>query len=427
LNPPFVRRLLAAASLILTMPLAANPQILARVGDVGITADQLASVIASSPFAGVFPTLELEEQAKLRGDMLVRLVNAEILRQEALALGLDQAPAFRREVADFRSGTLYQRCVQSIRTGIAVPGELDAQYKTRYHGNPDALAAARSAYVARQFREEKARRFTALAKRYGLKTWPARLGESGDDTLLAEADGFKIHFRDIRLPAGGPRADQDTPQMQRERLDELLQIRLSARAAQDDGIDIGQEVADFVQALLPRALLEKKEREWIADPSALRDYFQRHPELGRVAGYRNIGQIVLATRVEAERVRERILAGESLYVLAGELSIDPYGRAHAGDMGWQKEGSAFPAIEAALQGLKDDEVSPVIETAKGFHLVMITARKPGWQLTLAQIEDRVRQAVLQEHLAGYLKELTAKHPVTWLLPNQWRINGVRHD
>jgi PPIC-type PPIASE domain len=386
-------------------------------GHAGL-ACQLSSAMASSPFAGAFPTLELEEQAEVRGDMLVRLVNAEILRQEALALSLDETPSFRREVADFRSGTLYQRYVQSIRAGIAVSGELAAQYKARYHGNPDALAAARSAYVAGRFREEKTRRFTALAKRYGLETWPARLAESGDDTLLAEADGFRIHFRDIRLPAGEPRADEDTPQRQRERLDELIEIRLAARAAQDDGIDIEQEVADFVQTLLPRALLEMKEREWIADPSVLRDYFQRHPELGRVTGYRNIGQIVLATRAEAERVRERILAGESLHVLAGELSIDPYGRAHAGDMGWQKEGSTYPAIEAALQGLKDNELSPVIETPKGFHLVTITARKPGWQLTLAQVEDRVRQAVLQEHLASYLKELRAKHPVTWLLPDR---------
>jgi peptidyl-prolyl cis-trans isomerase C len=410
--------LAAAVSILPGTSLAAQPQILARVGEVDITADQLSSAVASSPFANGFPTLEPGEQARIRGNMLVRLVDAEVLRQEAKAIGLDNSPAFRREVDGFRSGALYQQYVQSIRAGIELPADLDATYKRRYRGNPDALAAARSAYLAKRFREQKAQRFRDLAKRYSLKTWPSRLSGHRGDTLLAEADGFAVHLRDLRAPDSEPNAKEDTPEMRQKRLDELLEIRLAGRAARDAGIDVTQEVADYVHALLPRMLLENNERKWIDDPSVLRDYFQRHPEIGRLSGFRNIGQIVLSTQPEAEKVRERILAGESLFELASELSIDPYGRARAGDMGWQREGNAHPAIEKALEQLDDNELSPVIETPAGYHLVMILARKPGWQRTLPQVEDRVRQAIMQEHLDAYLQELRQKHRVTWLLPEQ---------
>ena len=120
-----------------------------------------------------------------------------------------------------------------------------------------------------------------------------------------------------------------------------------------------QQVEDYKNELLPRALIEKKEREWIPDETVLRDYYQEHPEIGYIPERRHIGQLVLANREEAEAMRKRILDGESLFVLASESSIDPVGRAQAGDMGWLNEGSGFPGRGSGPEGLKDGEVSAI--------------------------------------------------------------------
>ncbi|MCU7958432.1 MAG: peptidylprolyl isomerase [gamma proteobacterium symbiont of Bathyaustriella thionipta] len=420
----FLRSLVITSLLLVVLPLQATTnegQVLAKVDGVAITAEQLEGTIASAPFATQFPTLEIKEQAAVRGTMLTRLVDAEILRQEALAMGLQNTPDFASEVANYRSGLLYQKYVEHIRNSIKIPAAKDQRFKELYRGNPDALAAARSAYVSRQFKQQRAENFKELAQRYHLKTWPSRLTWPKDDTLLAQADGFKIYFRDVRIPPGSSLAAQDNKELQQERMDEFLDILLAARAAQDLGIHVEEEVAAFKNILLPRMLMDIKTKEWVSDKSVLREYFNKNKKIGYMPEYRDIGQIVLKSREQAEQVRQRILNGESLFVLAGQLSIDPYGRAKNGSVGWRVEGSGYPQIEKALQGLKDNEISEVIETPAGFNLVMISGRRASQQKTFFEIEERIRQAFLEEQRNNYLQALRKSHKIEWLLPDRKEI------
>jgi len=387
----------------------ASPQVLALVGGQEITSDQLQQAMNSAPFATQFPTMELEQQARLRGDMLLRLVNAELLYQEALAQGLDRSPDFRREMTNFRTGLLAQRYEYGLRDDIQIPADVETRLRETYKGEGDALEAARSTYIASRYKALKAQRMAELRDRYHLRLHMDRLrGEPGPDTVLAEGDGFKVYYRDIS-GLGSPEA----PAEERKQVEDIAALLLKARAARDEGIDIGTQMDHFRRRLLAKLLMDQKEAEWVPDETTLRDYFQRHPEIGHVPEVRQIGQLVVADRQQAEALRKRILAGESLFVLAGEYSIDPYGREHLGDMGWLKEGTGMPQIEAALKGLADDELSEVIETPRGYHLVMIIGRKPGEQRPFGAVRDQVRRAIIEERLPPYIQALAARHPVEW--------------
>ncbi len=348
-------------TLLLGLALPLPAQVLATVDDTPITAEQLEQALRSSPFATQYPSLDAAEQAALRRDLLQRLVQAEVLHQEARRLGLDREADFRAEVARFETGLLAQRYLHRLRDRIKIPAEVQAEWRRKLGTDLDALAAARSVFIARRYQAAKTEALARLRRQY----------------------------------------------------DDLNETELLARGAREVGIDVNAQVAGFRRERLIQYLLERKEQEWIPDEAVLRDYYQRHPEIGRIPERRHIGQIVVASRKEAEALRRRILAGESLFRLAREHSIDPYGRQHAGDMGWLPQGSAMPAIEAALGKLKDGEVSEVIETPKGFHLVTIVERKPGEQKAFAAIKDRVRRALLAEKLPVYLQALMARHAVSW--------------
>lgn len=170
--------------------------------------------------------------------------------------------------------------------------------------------------------------------------------------------------------------------------------------------------------------MSEKEQQWISDESVLRDYFQKHPKIAYIPERRQIGQIVLASKQEAEQMRTRILAGESLFTLAGQHSIDAYGKQRSGDMGWLKEGSASQEIETALKDLQDNEPSVVIQTDKGWHIVVIVNRKPAERKDYAAIKDRVRQKFLAEKMTAYLQEVIAKHPLHWKIGDHEAINKV---
>jgi parvulin-like peptidyl-prolyl isomerase len=413
--PAALRTTLFFVALCLSGP-AACEQVLATIGTATITDAQLAHAMGSAPFATQFPSMEEDQQAALRGDMLIRLVDAEILRQEALAIGLNQDPEFKNEVINYRTGLLYQGYIQSLRESITIPETVDLDLKQRYKGIPDALTAARSTYISERFKRLKEARLKELEQQYHVRNYSDRLtSQPTDDTVLAESDFFSVLYADIRVPQGNA-ITPETPEQQAERLQSFIEITLAARAALDSGIDVEPQVESYKNELLPRALIEKKEREWSPDETALRDYYQQHPEIGRIPERRHIGQLVLATREEAEAMRKRILDGESLFVLASESSIDPVGRNQAGDMGWVNEGSGFPALEAAMKDLKDGEVSAVIETPRGFHLVIVMDRRPGRQRPLSEIPDRVKQAMIAEQVPAYLRSLADRYPVKWSLP-----------
>ena len=126
-------------------------------------------------------------------------------------------------------------------------------------------------------------------------------------------------------------------------------------------------------------------------------------------------------------MRKRILAGESLFVLAGRYSIDPYGRAHNGDMGWLKEGQGNPAVEAQLKKMADGEVSPILKSPLGYHLVTVLERRPGEVRPFEKMKDRVRQALIQEKFSQYLTALENKYGVEWMLAEAPAQENAGHD
>lgn len=395
-------------------------QVLVTIGDQGqVTEQQLELAMQAAPFATQFPAMDEQDQAYLRGDMLLRMARAEALYQEAIAGGVDKSVVFQQEMSHFKTALLAQRYRESMRQKIQIPDAVDQQLVTRFKNNSDALVAARSAYIAKHFNQLKNNNINQLIQQANIQTYFERLDNNPDaETVLADGDGLNIKLADLGIDGNTVEIDK---QLLKDKVNEWIYLTVMAQAANAQGEKIEPQLQEYAHHLAIRLLLAEKERQWIADEKVLHDYFQQHPDIAYIPERRQIGQIVLATRPEAEAIRNRIIEGESLFELAGQYSIDEYGRQRAGDMGWLKEGSASREIEQAIKNLQDNELSEVIKTEKGWHLVVIVNRKPGERKAYAAIKDRVRQKFIAEKMTVYLQEVMLKHPLQWQIDDRMNL------
>jgi len=77
----------------------------------------------------------------------------------------------------------------------------------------------------------------------------------------------------------------------------------------------------------------------------------------------------------AAELRKKIEAGEDFAALAKKFSDDPGSGPQGGDLGFQKRGTFVPEFEAMAYKLEANQLSPVIETGFGFHIIQLLERR----------------------------------------------------
>lgn len=113
---------------------------------------------------------------------------------------------------------------------------------------------------------------------------------------------------------------------------------------------------------------------------------------------------------KAEELLNRLKAGEDFSEVAYNYSEDDY-RVKGGDLGWVHKGRLEPGIEDAALKLKIGEISGLIETIYGYHIVKLEEKKPAEQLSFSEVKDSLKKELetkkhkeLKETLINALKE-----------------------
>lgn len=106
------------------------------------------------------------------------------------------------------------------------------------------------------------------------------------------------------------------------------------------------------------------------------------------------GEIVMTPPVSDEEVkavkdqlnefRERVLRGEKFSMLARLYSEDPGSASKGGDLGFVERGTLYPEFEASAFNLKTGEISQIVKTKAGFHIIQMIERR-GEQVHVAHI------------------------------------------
>lgn len=79
-------------------------------------------------------------------------------------------------------------------------------------------------------------------------------------------------------------------------------------------------------------------------------------------------QILVKTQSEADAALRELQAGADFGVLARKRSVSPEGQV-GGDLGFFKQGEIMPEIEKTVLSLKVGQVSGVVKTSRGYHII----------------------------------------------------------
>jgi foldase protein PrsA len=102
--------------------------------------------------------------------------------------------------------------------------------------------------------------------------------------------------------------------------------------------------------------------------------------------------ILVDTEEEANAVLERLQQGEDFATVAMEVSQDTLSAELGGDLGWFPRGKMDPAFEEVAFSLPVGEISDVVETSYGFHIILVEDRDEDRELDADMLEQRKSEA-----------------------------------
>ncbi len=121
---------------------------------------------------------------------------------------------------------------------------------------------------------------------------------------------------------------------------------------------------------------------------------------------------------KAAAVLAKIESGSDFPTLAKANSIDTATAAKGGDLGWPSV-TYVPEFQAALDKLDKGQMSGLVQTPYGWHIIKVTDVRSGSQQALAEVKTQIEQIIVQQRKADsyqkFLNDLRKKADINILV------------
>ncbi len=245
----------------------------------------------------------------------------------------------------------------------------------------------------------------------------AGCGKDSDSRVLARVNETKITGADLereidQLPFHS-RTMLQSAEAQGRLLDEMVKRELLMQEAAKRKLasqpEIQARLEETRRNILLNALLTQEIRDKVkVEEPEVRSYFDKHRDELETSEI-HLRQILLKDPQEAEQMHARLLKKESFEDLARQFSQDKSSAPKGGDLGLVSRGQMLPELERVAFSMKPQEISAIIRTPKGYHILKLVERKKTVTLNYEEIKDRLQPFAQTEkqrdRLESWLKEL----------------------
>jgi Parvulin-like peptidyl-prolyl isomerase len=126
--------------------------------------------------------------------------------------------------------------------------------------------------------------------------------------------------------------------------------------------------------------------------------------------------ILVATKEEAEAILKDLQGGADFATLAKEKSTDTGSKDNGGDLDFFSKGMMEPAFEEAAFALKKGELSGIVQTSYGYHIIKKTDEKAAVTPTLEEKKEDIKYQLVTQKVSelssSWMADLKAKAKIT---------------
>jgi len=233
--------------------------------------------------------------------------------------------------------------------------------------------------------------------------------------LEAEAERQKIAISDEEVE----KTKKMLPIPPDQTLDEVLKAQ---------GMTVAELDAELRRALKIRRLLETAVPATEVTDEEVKKFYEQHRDEFSVPEQVTARHILIAVptnatpalrsekRALAEKVRAELVAGGDFAELAKKYSDDPGSRDRGGVYVFGR-GEMVPEFEKAAFNGKLNEISPLVETRFGYHIIQTTNREAARTILYEEAAPRIREHLQRlrrsQAVQAYIRQLREKAKVTF--------------
>jgi peptidyl-prolyl cis-trans isomerase C len=241
----------------------------------------------------------------------------------------------------------------------------------------------------------------------------ASAGSSSSPTV-ATVDGQPIsrNFYEFYIKGITGKTSSDlTPQQRTQALDNLIRAQLISQQAVKEGLDKQPQTEQLIKMerlnILEQALSQKVlGGQQPTDDELKAEYDSEVAKLPKTEYHAR--HILVATQPFAEKIIQRLKAGEKFSDLAKEESMDS-SKTNGGDLGWFTLDHMVKPFADAVSGLKVGEyTAQPVQTQYGWHVIQLLGTRPVTPPPFDQVKQRLVQVVEAKKFRAYSDDLMSK-------------------
>lgn len=255
-----------------------------------------------------------------------------------------------------------------------------------------------------------------------------------EEEVLAEVNSAKITMDDFEKEVSSLPANYRSviDANKRKFLEDIILQELLYQEAVNKNLEKDEEVTNTLEKLKKKVLAQKLLEKVIMDITKISDdeikkHYEENKDDYKVPEQLNAAHILVMVKegenpekdkealVKAEGLLKRIKKGDDFSELARENSDCP-SKAKGGDLGYFSKGQMVPEFEEAAFKLKPGEVSGIVKTKFGYHIIKLLDKKPEGAREFSEVKEEISQKLAKQGQKDafdkYTESLKAKAKIT---------------